>query len=133
MRRTGNTSFSPAIGIVTAGTSKIGFGPVWASAERLAAVVPASASAPVANKVLRSPVSIRVLRFVLDFVELSTAQRLGPASRLSLLGMKKARENAGLCHHMKISSPLDVGWQLAAVRRQLGHHLLVQPDIHARG
>ena len=45
---------------------------------------PASASAPVASRVLRSTVFIRVLRFVLDIVELSTAQPSGPASRINL-------------------------------------------------
>ena len=28
---------------------------------------------------------------------------------------------------------LDLRWQLASVGRKLGHYLLVQPDIHARG
>jgi hypothetical protein len=28
---------------------------------------------------------------------------------------------------------LDLGRQLAAIRRKLGHHLLVQPDVHAGG
>src|SRR5580704_10370861 len=76
MRRTGNTSFSPAIGMVTAGTAKIDFGPDCASAMRLAAAVPASASAPVARSALRSTVSMAVLRIVDDLEELSTARPL---------------------------------------------------------
>src|SRR4051794_4642471 len=40
---------------------------------------------------------------------------------------------AGLPHLSLISSMLDLGWQLAAIGSELGHHLLVQPDVHARG
>jgi hypothetical protein len=28
---------------------------------------------------------------------------------------------------------LDFGRQLATIRREFGHHLLVQPDVHAGG
>src|ERR1700742_3593667 len=93
MRRTGNTSFSPAIGMVTAGTSKTALADC-ASAGRLAAAVPASASAPVARRVLRSTVSIHMLRFGLDFVPLSTAPGPGPASATAT--REKARELGGL-------------------------------------
>src|SRR5665213_828917 len=61
MRRTGNTSVSPTIGIVVTGTAKIDFGPACASAEALCVAAPASASAPVASKVLRSTVVIGIL------------------------------------------------------------------------
>src|SRR6202051_53720 len=56
MRRTGNTPASPTIGIVVAGTGKIGFGVAWASARLGCEAAPASASAPVASIVLRSTV-----------------------------------------------------------------------------
>src|ERR1700739_4257113 len=61
MRRTGNASASPAIGIVTTGTANSGFAPVWAGAGRLWVAAPASASAPVAMMVLRSTVSKGIL------------------------------------------------------------------------
>src|ERR1700691_2717096 len=96
MRRTGNTSFSPAIGMVTAGTSKIGFAPDWASAMRLAATVPASANVPVARRDLRSTVSIRVLLMLLIFRAIYRPYS-GAASQYDRnAGMKKAREIAGL-------------------------------------
>jgi hypothetical protein len=45
MRRTWNTSVSPTIGIVVAGTGKIGFAPACAEAG-LASVIAAAAAAP---------------------------------------------------------------------------------------
>src|SRR5579872_2168441 len=62
MRRTGNEPFSPAIGIVTAGTSKIGLVSDCACAVRVAAAQPASAIAPDANRALRSTVFMSWLR-----------------------------------------------------------------------
>src|SRR5256885_16984408 len=61
MRRTWNTSVSPTIGIVIAGTGNIGFGPACASARAPCVTAPASASAPDAKIVLRSTVFIGVL------------------------------------------------------------------------
>src|SRR3984893_15369486 len=54
MRRTWNTSVLPAIGIVVAGTGKIGFGPACAAAGSPFAAAPVSARAPVASTLLRS-------------------------------------------------------------------------------
>src|SRR5579872_885675 len=62
MRRTGNEPFSPAIGTVTAGTSKIGLASDCACAVRVAAAPPASATAPDANRALRSIVFMSWLR-----------------------------------------------------------------------
>src|SRR5882757_2151415 len=61
MRRTGNTSVSPTIGIVLTLTGKMDFGPACAAAGPAWVAAPASASAPVARMVLRSTVSMRVL------------------------------------------------------------------------
>src|SRR6267142_1578107 len=58
MRRTGNTSVSPTIGIVVVPTGKIDFGPACAAAAPPCMAVPASASAPVARMVLRSTLLI---------------------------------------------------------------------------
>src|SRR2546423_14812963 len=99
--------------MVVVPTGKIAFGPAWASAEVAAA--PASANAPVARIVLRSTVS------------------MGFSLSLLLLRMKKARDGAGLPRLETISSMLDLGRQLAAIGGELRHHLLVQPDVHARG
>src|SRR5437763_3918887 len=56
MRRTGNDPSSPTIGIVIAGTEKIGFKPVCAAAGALRVAALASASAPDERMVLRSTV-----------------------------------------------------------------------------
>src|SRR3982751_2809281 len=56
MRRTGNEPSSPTIGIVIAGTEKIGFEPVCAAAGALCVAALASASAPDESMVLRSTV-----------------------------------------------------------------------------
>src|ERR1700704_6160689 len=61
MRRTGNTSDSPTIGIVLTLTGKMDFGPACAAAGPPCVAAPASARAPVARIVLRSTVSMRVL------------------------------------------------------------------------
>src|SRR3954471_20540494 len=67
MRRTWNTSVSPTIGIVTAGTGNIAFGPACAAAGSLRVAAPASASAPVARMLRRSMLSMGVLLFVCWF------------------------------------------------------------------
>ncbi len=54
----------------------------------------------------------------------------------SLDDHQKARSRAGLFPFFRFDpegSVLDLRRQLAAVGCELGHHLLVQPDIHARG
>ncbi len=61
MRRTGNTSLSPTIGMVTAGTANSGFAPACAAAGALIAVAPARAAAPVARIVLRSMTEVSFL------------------------------------------------------------------------
>src|ERR1700681_26058 len=58
MRRTGNTSVSPTMGIVLTPTGKMVFGPACAAAGPLCVAAPASAHAPVARIVLRSTVSM---------------------------------------------------------------------------
>src|SRR5882724_1279158 len=100
MRRTGNTSAWPAIGIVIAGTLKIGFGPDCACAEPPCVAAPANARAPDARMLLRSTVSICMLRFssLLIFPETCLAPPFAPGKKIKRLrrGIKKARDDAGL-------------------------------------
>src|SRR5262245_26960878 len=117
MRRTAKTSVSPTMGIVVAAIGKIDFGPVCASACVVAAA-PASASAPVVRMVLRSSWSMGILP-LLFFVVAVTKKARAEARALSVTGRKR--------------SVLDLRRQLAAIGRELGHHLLVQPDVHAGG
>src|ERR1700761_7491175 len=132
MRRTGNTPVSPAIGIVVAGTAKMGFGPDWASAGTVCVAAPANASALEARMVLRSTVFMGIFPVLLLLERLSSPA--SPARQDAVAVKKKARARAGLSELMRGDrSPFDVGWQLAAVGGELGHHLLVQPDVHAGG
>src|SRR5689334_397649 len=59
------------------------------------------------------------------------------ADRRPRSDVRKTRASAGLstrCARAPIRrSVLDLGRQLAAIGGELGHHLLVQPDVHARG
>src|SRR3974390_1133346 len=112
MRRTGNTSFSPTIGIVTAGTSKIGFAPACASVELVVVTTPANASAPDASMVLRSTVSMDCSALLLIdlLAEVSSARFRGGQGRSrsgqGQTGRKKARDEAGLWFVDDHSSPL---------------------------
>src|SRR4029077_18474041 len=96
MRRTGNTSAWPAIGILIAGTLKIGFGPDCACAEPPCVAAPANARAPVARMLLLSTVSISVLHLI--FPETCLAPPFAPGKKIKRLrrGIKKARDDAGL-------------------------------------
>src|SRR5258708_2126882 len=115
MRRTANTSVSPTIGMVVAVTGKTVFGPAWAAAGVVAAA-PAIASAPVGSTALRAILSMDVL------------------SSLRFLSSRKGpRQARALPYILSAGSVLDLGRQLAAIGRELGHHLLVQPDVHAGG
>src|SRR3954471_7015058 len=116
MRRTANTSVSPTIGMVVAATGKIDFGPACAWAGVVAAA-PASARAPVARIVRRSRWSMGVLPLALVAYCRSR---------------KRPAPGAGLIAWSIVVSVLDLRRQLAAVGGELGHHLLVQPDVHAR-
>ena len=107
IRRTAKTSVSPTIGIVVAATGKIDFGPACASAGEFAAA-PASASAPVARMVLRSRWSMGV----------------SPVAFLLVVATKKARAGRGPHCLVSVRSVLDLRRQLAAVGRELAHHLL---------
>src|SRR6516225_816010 len=100
MRRMGNTSFSPAIGTLIAGTSKIGFWPDSACAEPLVVVAPANASAPEARTVLRSTISMGCSALLPIY--LSSRRYLAPAFRVGKpkpgrdqLGGQRARDEAG--------------------------------------
>src|ERR1700686_5382911 len=72
MRRTGNKSVSPAIGIVVAGTGKIGFGPDCAWAGIVCVAAPASASAVDARMVRRSTVFMGIFPVLVLFDRLSS-------------------------------------------------------------
>src|SRR5271167_4135344 len=113
MRRTWNTSLSPTIGIVVAGTEKIGFGAACAPAGAPRAAAPVSASAPVASTVLRS-------------TSFMTFSPVPPAFRTS----KRPAVPRAFCDRVRRRLPFDIGRQLAAIGGELGHHLLVQPDVH---
>src|ERR1700739_3503380 len=76
MRRTGNTPVSPAIGIVVAGTLKMGLGPNWASAGTVCVAAPASANALEARMGLRSTAFMGIFPVLLLLERLSS-----PASR----------------------------------------------------
>src|ERR1700733_14821397 len=130
MRRTGNTSVSPAIGIVVAGTAKMGFGPDWALAGIVCVAAPASANALEARMVLRSTVFMGIFPVLLLLERLSSSP--SSARQDAVAVKKKARARAGLPELTRSDRlPFNVGWQLAAIGSEFGHHLLVQPDIHA--
>src|ERR1700722_1688736 len=132
MRRTGNTPASPAIGIVVAGTVKMGFGSDWASAGTVCVAAPASANALEARMVLRSTVFMGIFPVLLLLERLSSPASLARQDAVAV--KKKARARAGLPELTRGDrSPFDVGWQLATIGSELGHHLLVQPDVHAGG
>src|SRR5437879_667177 len=137
MRRTGNTSAWPAIGIVIAGTSKIGFEPDCACAEPPCVAAPANASAPVAIMVLRSTVSICMLRFscLLIFPETCLAPPFAPGKKIKRLrcGIKRPATMRAFWLGERGRLPLHVRGQFAAIGGKLRHHLLVQPDVHAGG
>src|SRR5581483_10479714 len=133
MRRTGNVPFSPAIGMVTGGTSKIGLTSDCACAVRTAAAPPASASAPDANSDLRSTVFISRLRN-----QVILTGYLPPVPYVGKLvaaasPKKKARRSGPSAIESETCSPFDVGRQFSAVGGKLRHHLLVQPDVHGGG
>src|SRR3954468_22310381 len=103
MRRTWNTSVSPTIGMVTAATGNIGFGPACAAAGWLRAA-PASASAPVARMVLRSMVFMSVLLSA-GFIVEGVSSRVGHRGQVS----KKTRNNVGphAHHHRTVSNDFN--------------------------
>src|SRR5229473_518824 len=79
IRRTANTSVSPTIGIVVAGTGKIGFGPACAAAGALLAAAPVSASALVTSTVLRSTFFMGVSpHFIIVFTAVPRLENAGP-------------------------------------------------------
>src|SRR5882672_2907522 len=118
MRRTWNTSVSPTIGIVVAGTANIGFGPACAAAGALCVAAPASANAPVARIIRRSISFMGVLPCI---VLVRWLARKRPA-------IPRAFDALDVTN-----SVLDFRRQFAAVGGELGHHLLVQPDVHTGG
>src|SRR4051794_3810077 len=133
IRRTRKTPSSPPVGNVNAGKGKIGFTPAGALASGLCAAAPASASAPEARMVLRSTIFMGSLPG--DIFSVSNAYLARRISRgkatpkpLSFRGSSEVTR----CP-LERASVLDLRWKLAPIRRQLRHHLLVQPDVHARG
>src|SRR3954451_4442565 len=131
MRRTGNTPSSPTIGIDIAGTEKICFAPLCASASPLCVAAPASASAPEARMVLRSTVLMGSLRFFVIFSDQAylargstTGKAIPPLTREPPETFRTARAGRGR------KSVLDLRWKFAAVGGKFCHHLLVQPDVH---
>src|SRR6202012_6306447 len=93
MRRTGNTPVSPAIGMVVAGTAKMGFGPDCASAETVCVAAPASANALEARMVRRSTL------FMSIFLVLRCLERLSilasAARQDAVAGQEKGPREGG--------------------------------------
>src|ERR1700716_695806 len=163
MRRTGNTSVSPTMGIVVTPTGKMDCGPACAAAGPLCVAAPASASAPVARMVLRSTISMRVLLqcFCCSTAYLAFWATRGKQIRIGRYGLRlpttRERSHPSCCSAMNRSqvrrfqskrpararafafwfcagkSVLDLRRQLAAVGGKLDHDLLVQPDVHGGG
>src|SRR4051794_30383579 len=124
MRRTWNTSVSPTIGMVTAGTGNMAFGPACAAAGALLAAAPASAKAPVVSMLRRSMRSMGVLLSVCWFGRV--LDRLMPSGNPALdqgATDEKGPHDAGLCCvASSAGSVLDLRRQLAAIGCEFCHH-----------
>src|SRR5689334_22373851 len=104
--------------MVVMATGKIGLGPACAATGVVSPATEVSASAPVASSVLRSS---EVMHSSLHYFYL-VSQSKGPV-RTRALSLSR-RKNPLM---------LDFRRQLAAIGGELGHDLLVQPDVHAGG
>src|SRR6185312_579885 len=125
--------------MVVVPTGKIDLGPAWAAAAPGCAAEPASASAPVAKMVLRSislmgASSLFCLLVRRLYSVFATKGIPFALCCVAIAAKRKARVAVGLSIRASgEASVLDLGRQLATVGGQLGHDLLVQPDIHAGG